>query len=154
MRGLHNPMLRQYKKPVVSVFSRQACNGQVEEFEFSAPCRCCVDSALGAADISYDEVIDGCRTACTIKVLGPGSVCVLRNGAQSVKLIFEKNARHVCTYFTEAGSFDLGVLVHDLACDFSDGRCRIAIRYTLDSGGAAFSENEIVVDVKEDDGDV
>lgn len=147
-------MLRLYKNPVVSVFSRQACNGQVEEFEFSAPCRCCVDSALGVADISYDEVTDGCRTACTIKVLGPGSVCVLRNGAQSVKLIFEKNARHVCTYFTEAGSFDLGVLVHDLACDFGDGHCRIAIRYTLEFGGAAFSENEIVVDVKEDDGDV
>lgn len=147
-------MLYQYKRPIISVFSRQDYNGQVEKIEVLAPCRCCIDPALEVGEISYDEVIDGCCTSCTIKILGPNSICVLRNGAQSVKLIFEKNVRHVCTYFTEAGSFDLGVLVHDLVCDFGDGRCRIVIRYSLDSDGAAFCKSEIILDVKEDDGNV
>ena len=85
-----------------------------EEMEINTEGRFCIDG--DRAEISYEESeatgMAGSKTAVSFDMKDTGIVTMLRTGAVSTALVFEKGKRHHCVYSTPYMPFE--ICVHTL----------------------------------------
>ena len=132
----------------ISIFSTQNVDGQTSESKITVPCKFNFKNKLGL--ISYEEVIENNKFFSNIKICGPDKIIISRKGMQSVNFVFEKNKRHVCTYFTQFGNIQMGVSTHKICCSFEKNFCHINLSYSLDANNSHLSKNKVIIDVKEE----
>lgn len=67
----------------------------------------------GRVEIVYDEGelsgMEGSRTVVSYDLHDPNTVSMIRSGAVSTALVFERGVRHLCTYETPYMPFQIGV---------------------------------------------
>lgn len=101
--------------------------------------------------ISYRETeatgYDGNIT--TVKVDDNGKVSMLRHGSMPSQLIIEPGRRHVCHYDSGYGVLSLGVAADEIENKLSARGGKLRFSYTLDSGNAQISRNEVKITVRE-----
>ena len=79
----------------------------------------------GRVEIVYDEGelsgMEGSRTVISYAVDDPATLSMIRSGAVSTALVFERGVRHLCTYETPYMPFQIGVFAltvdNRLECD-------------------------------------
>ena len=107
----------------------------------------------GSYYISYKETqatgYEGNIT--TVKVDEDGKVSMLRFGSMPSQLVIERGGRHVCHYDSGYGVLSLGVAADEINNDLTDEGGRLTFSYTLDSGDAQLSRNEVNITVQETD---
>ncbi len=101
--------------------------------------------------ISYKETeatgYDGNIT--TVKVEPSGKVSMLRFGSMPSQLVIEPGRRHVCHYDSAYGVLSLGVAADEIDNKLTDGGGNLTFSYTLDSGDAQISRNEVKITVQQ-----
>ena len=132
----------------ISIFSMHTVDGQTSESKITVPCKFNFKNNLGL--ISYEEVIENNKFFSNIKICGPDKIIISRKGTQSVKFVFEKNKRHICTYLTEFGNIKICVFTHEVSCCFEKNSCKIVLIYSLDTNNTHLSKNKVIINVKED----
>jgi uncharacterized beta-barrel protein YwiB (DUF1934 family) len=85
----------------------------------------------------------------TVKAEGSGKVSMLRFGPQPSQLVIERGTRHVCHYDSGYGVLSLGVAADEITNHLNDAGGRLVFSYTLDSGSAQISRNEVKITVQE-----
>ena len=105
----------------------------------------------GSFFISYKETeatgYEGNIT--TVKVDEDSKVSMLRFGNMPSQLVIERGRRHVCHYDSGYGSLSLGVAADEIDNRLSEKGGRLVFSYTLDSGDAQISHNQVTITVKE-----
>lgn len=105
----------------------------------------------GSYFISYKETeatgYEGNVT--TVKAEGAGKVSMLRFGTMPSQLVIERGRRHVCHYDSGYGVLSLGVAADEIQNHLTDAGGRLVFSYTLDSGDAQISRNEVKITVQE-----
>ena len=133
----------------IKVFGAQEVDGQTIETKVTVPCEFNVKDKFGL--ITYEEHIESRKVTSQIKIYGPKSIIITRKGQQSIWLKLEEGKRHICTYNSEFGNFQLGVYTHKINCQTSQNGCDIELEYTLDTNGVSLSRNRVIINVKEED---
>lgn len=85
----------------------------------------------------------------TVKVENESKVSMLRFGTAPSQLIIERGRRHVCHYESGFGSVSLGVAADEIHNNLTEAGGEITFSYTLDSGEAQISRNEVKITVQE-----
>ena len=105
----------------------------------------------GRVEIVYDEGelsgMEGSRTTISYAKNDPKTVSMIRTGAVSTVLVFERGVRHLCTYETPYMPFQIGVF--SLSVDNrleSDGV--IALDYLIEIRGAQAERCKMTLQVK------
>lgn len=105
----------------------------------------------GSFYISYKESeatgYDGNVT--TVKVENGGKVSMLRYGTAPSQLVIEPGKRHVCHYDSGYGVLSLGVAADEIHNNLTEKGGELVFSYTLDSGEAQISRNEVKIKVQE-----
>lgn len=105
----------------------------------------------GSFFISYKETeatgYEGNIT--TVKVDPSGTVSMLRFGSQPSELVIEPGRRHVCHYDSGFGVLSLGVAADEIDNRLSASGGKLTFSYTLDSGEAQISRNQVKISVQE-----
>lgn len=101
--------------------------------------------------ISYRETeatgYDGNIT--TVKVEPTGKVSMLRFGTMPSQLVIEPGCRHVCHYDSGYGVLSLGVAADEIDNRLSENGGNLMFSYTLDTGDAQVSYNQVKISVQE-----
>lgn len=105
----------------------------------------------GSFFISYKETeatgYDGNIT--TVKVEPTGKVSMLRFGTMPSQLVIEPGRRHVCHYDSGYGVLSLGVAADEIDNRLSENGGNLMFSYTLDTGDAQVSYNQVKISVQE-----
>lgn len=105
----------------------------------------------GSFFISYKETeatgYDGNIT--TVKVEPTGKVSMLRFGTMPSQLVIEPGRRHVCHYDSGYGVLSLGVAADEIDNRLSENGGNLVFSYTLDTGDAQVSYNQVKISVQE-----
>ena len=83
----------------------------------------------------------------TVKVEAEDKVSMLRTGPAPSQLVVERGRRHVCHYDTGFGSLSLGVSADAIKNRLTGSGGQVVFSYTLDSGDAQLSRNEVKITV-------
>lgn len=70
-------------------------------------------------------------------------VNITRHGEVNSKLIFEKGTKHYCPYYVEGGSLLFGVYTDVVNVDYSDEKCEINLKYSIDLNSRLINVNRI-----------
>lgn len=91
------------------------------------------------AEIAYDETeltgMEGSSTVVSYDMREPNTVTMLRTGAVSTTLVFEKGKRHHCVYSTPYMPFEVCVRTLDVKNELADGGT-LSIDYIVEIRGA------------------
>ena len=131
----------------ISIESRQSVDGQVETTKVFAPCTYALKDGL--ARIAYEEEHDGQKILSCITVGEADKVIISRKGAFTTELTLETGKRHTCTYATEFGTLEIGVLASEIMQDLADDGGQVTLKYSLDVGGRPLIDNKVAITVKE-----
>ncbi|MCQ2490335.1 MAG: DUF1934 domain-containing protein [Ruminococcus sp.] len=107
-------------------------------------------SRAGSRDIiSYEDTsatgFEGSVT--TITVDGSSSASIIRRGTANSVLSLEIGRKHYCQYGTPFGDMRIGVYTHAINNTIEkDGR--LYMKYTLDLNSSYLSDNEIIMNIK------
>lgn len=85
----------------------------------------------------------------TVKVENETRVSMLRYGTAPSQLVIERGRRHVCHYESGYGSLSLGVAADEIHNRLTKDGGEVVFSYTLDSGDAQISRNEVKITVQE-----
>ena len=85
----------------------------------------------------------------TVKVEDGNKVTMLRHGTAPSRLVIERGRRHVCHYDSGYGVLSLGVATDEIENHLTDSGGALTFSYTLDSGDAQISRNEVKITVQE-----
>ncbi len=83
----------------------------------------------------------------TVKVEAEDRVSMLRTGPTPSQLVVERGRRHVCHYDTGFGPLSLGVQADAIKNRLTGSGGQVVFSYTLDSGDAQLSRNEVKITV-------
>lgn len=103
----------------------------------------------GFCEIAYQEseMTGMAGTTTTLKV-EKGSVLLIRHGALSSILVFEKGKTHYSGYDTEYGSFQIGVTARRVEVEMTETGGHVTVDYSLEYNGAQGGRNSIRVGVR------
>ncbi len=87
-------------------------------------------------------------TTTTLKVQGK-KVTLLRFGANTSQLIFEKGQRHVCCYDTMYGVISVGVWTNDVVVDIDENGGEIFADYIIDLDNSPLGKNNFKMHIRE-----
>lgn len=85
----------------------------------------------------------------TVKVEEESKVSMLRHGNAPSQLVIECGRRHVCHYDSGFGSMSLGVAADEIHNNLTESGGEVTFSYTLDSGEAQISHNQVKITVQE-----
>lgn len=131
----------------ISIESQQTVDGQVEITKVFAPCTYALNA--GFARIAYEEEHDGQKILSQITIDETSKVIISRKGAFTTELTLETGKHHTCTYATEFGTLEMGVLASEIMQDLVDDGGQVKLRYSLEVGGRPMSDNTVAITVKE-----
>ncbi|MCI1269192.1 MAG: DUF1934 domain-containing protein [Ruminococcus sp.] len=84
----------------------------------------------------------------TIEIEGNNNAAVVRTGAVNSALSLEIGTKHYCHYDTPFGDMQIGVFTQSIDNKISE--CgKLHMKYTLDINSAYLSDNEIILEIKE-----
>lgn len=102
--------------------------------------------------ISYEESettgMEGSRLQ--IRVGEDDLVSIIREGAFQMHLVVHPGRKHYCHYATPFGQFSVGVAAKYMKNELTDEGGRLELRYTVDSGVALLTDNEIIAEIYRD----
>ena len=97
----------------ISIMVPEEIEGQEERETLEMITQGLVRVRSGRVEIVYDEGelsgMEGSRTVVSYAKNEPSTVSMLRTGAVSTALVFERGVRHLCTYETPYMPFQIGV---------------------------------------------
>lgn len=96
----------------------------------------------------YSDVYPQKYTVNTLKLVGFNLASLIKNNSKQTRMIFEKNKRHYCPYYTEFGTLTFGVFTNNINFSGSDIGGKLFLSYTLDMNSALISENELQLSFK------
>ena len=84
--------------------------------------------------IVYDEVVEGMPGTIRnkIKITGNDSVEIMKSGASSSHMIFEKNRKNQTYYRTPYGQMLIGVNTKNMEVNVKDNKINVSLDYELD----------------------
>ena len=84
--------------------------------------------------IIYDEVLEGMAGTIRnkIKITGTDSIEIMKSGASSSHMIFEKNRKNQTFYRTPYGQMLIGVNTKNMEVSVDDDKIRVSLDYELD----------------------
>lgn len=99
--------------------------------------------------ILYDEVMEGFngRVRNVIKI-SPDSVDIIKKGAASAHMQFEKNKKNLSCYTTPLGDLMIGIHTNRISIDEGQDQLKINVEYSLDINYQHASECNISVNVQ------
>ncbi len=99
--------------------------------------------------ILYDEVMEGFdgRVRNVIKI-SPDSVDIIKQGAASAHMQFEKNKKNLSCYTTPLGDLMIGIQANRISIDEGEDHLKINVEYSLDINYQHASECNISVNVQ------
>lgn len=95
--------------------------------------------------IIYKEYSNKIENTCTIKIKNDSCVNVIRHGSTESRLVLEKDKKHYCPYCTREGSFVFGIFTNTVDIDYSENKCKLDLKYSLDINSQLISNNIISV---------
>ncbi len=102
--------------------------------------------------IAYEESettgMEGSRLE--IRVGEDDLVTIVRTGNFEMNLVVHPGRKHFCHYATPFGQFSVGVAAKYMKNGLTDEGGRLELRYTVDSGAALLSDNEIIAEIYRD----
>lgn len=111
--------------------------------------KACYSRDKNVTVISYEDTpatgFEGSVT--TIKVDKDENVSIIREGTSNSALTLEMGRKHYCQYGTPYGNFQIGVFTHAIDNSLED-KGRLYLKYTLDLNSAYLSDNEIILEIK------
>lgn len=119
-------------------------NGEYKE-EISVKTRGKVRKINDKIYVSYNEYEDKSSCSCVIKTAGDKKLSVTKSGSICSKLVLEKGKKHYCPYSTKEGTFVFGVFTDDIKVKYTEEKCDIKLKYTLDVNSRLISRNEIFI---------
>ena len=93
--------------------------------------------------IIYKEYSNKIENTCTIKIKNDSCVNVIRHGSTESRLVLEKDKKHYCPYCTREGSFVFGIFTNTVDIDYSENKCKLDLKYSLDINSQLISNNII-----------
>lgn len=119
-------------------------NGEYKE-EISVKIRGKVRKINDKIYVSYNEYEGKSSCSCVIKTAGDKKLSVTKSGSICSKLVLEKGKKHYCPYSTKEGTFVFGVFTDDIKVKYTEEKCDIKLKYSLDVNSRLISRNEIFI---------
>ncbi len=96
----------------------------------------------------YDNEKPDRFTVNTLKIVGNDFATLIKNNVKQTRMIFEKNRRHYCPYYTDFGVVTMGVFTSVI--DFKENPLggSLRLKYSLDMNSSLMSVNEINIEFK------
>lgn len=132
---------------VLTIKSRQIVDGQSNESEIVTSCELKKNSNNLTITYTENRANDTKSFKTTMIFENSGLVTILKEDDKISKLTLEKNARHLCNYFTEYGMITLGISTKNVAVDLDDSGGSAKLHYTLDVDTKLLSENVVTITV-------
>ena len=99
--------------------------------------------------ILYDEVMEGFEgTVCNVIKVSPESVDIIKQGAASTRMQFEKNKKNLSCYTTPLGDLMIGIQANRISIDEGQDHLKINVEYSLDINYQHASDCNISVSVQ------
>lgn len=96
--------------------------------------------------ICYKEFLDKSTSVSVIKFkysTDISCVNITRHGEVNSELVFEKGMKHYCPYYVEGGSLLFGVYTDVVNVDYSDEKCEINLKYSIDLNSRSINVNKV-----------
>lgn len=133
---------------MITVDSRkEEVDGEVENLSFVTEGTLLCEAGLCEITYQESEMTGMAGTATTMKV-EKGSVLLIRQGALSSILVFEKGKTHYSGYDTEFGRFQVGVTARRVEVAMTETGGQIQVDYAMTFNGAEGGRHAIRVDVR------
>ena len=99
--------------------------------------------------ILYEEVLEGMeeRVKNVIKI-SPFSMDIIKNGAASSHMLFEKNKKNLSCYSTPVGNLVIGIQANHFSLEEQENSIKVNVDYSLDINYEHMSDCRICVDVQ------
>ena len=98
--------------------------------------------------ILYDEVMEGFEgTVRNVIKVSPESVDIIKQGAASTRMQFEKNKKNLSCYTTPLGDLMIGIQANRISIDEGQDHLKINVEYSLDINYQHASDCNISVSV-------
>lgn len=99
--------------------------------------------------ILYEEVLEGMeeRVKNVIKI-SPSSMDIIKNGAASSHMLFEKNKKNLSCYSTPVGNLVIGIQANHFSLEEQENSIKVNVDYSLDINYEHMSDCRICVDVQ------
>ena len=99
--------------------------------------------------ILYDEVMEGFEgTVRNVIKVSPESVDIIKQGAASTRMQFEKNKKNLSCYPTPLGDLMIGIQANRISIDEGQDHLKINVEYSLDINYQHASDCNISVSVQ------
>ncbi len=98
--------------------------------------------------VLFEEIMEGIdgKIRSTLK-FQEDKVELIRNGAASVHMVFQKEQEHQMIYRTPMGPIDISLYTDDIIMDVNEEQMNLEIRYSLKAGGVIISESMLHLNV-------
>jgi len=102
--------------------------------------------------VLYEEPVEGSSQTIqnTIKI-GNGCLEVMKKGAMSTHMVFEKNKKNLTCYETPFGSMRIGIQTSDIALRETEDNIDIEVRYGLEINDEYLADCDIRMNIKSKD---
>lgn len=99
--------------------------------------------------ILYEEMLDGMeeRVKNVIKI-SPSSMDIIKKGAASSHMLFEKNKKNLSCYSTPVGNLVIGIQANHFYVEEQEDSIKVNVDYSLDINYEHMSDCRICVDVQ------
>ncbi len=99
--------------------------------------------------ILYEEVLEGMeeRVKNVIKI-SPSSMDIIKKGAASSHMLFEKNKKNLSCYSTPVGNLVIGIQANHFYVEEQENSIKVNVDYSLDINYEHMSDCRICVDVQ------
>lgn len=99
--------------------------------------------------IIYDEVLEGMAGTIKnkIKITGTDSIEIMKSGASSSHMIFERNRKNQTYYRTPYGQMLIGVNTKNMEVSVDDDRINVELDYELDVNHEPLADCKIRMDI-------
>lgn len=99
--------------------------------------------------IIYDEVLEGMAGTIKnkIKITGTDSVEIMKSGATSSHMIFEKNKKNLTYYRTPFGQMLIGLNTKNMEICVEEDKIDVLVDYELDVNHEPFADCEIKLNI-------
>ncbi len=84
----------------------------------------------------------------TLKLVDSEVATLIKNNSQQTRMIFEKNKRHYCPYYTEFGTLTFGIFTNNIHFNGDELSGKLFLSYTLDMNSSLISECELNLNFK------
>ena len=137
------------KNVIISILGMQNYDGEDDGIELVTEGK--LEEVDGALRLSYEETeLTGLEGTTTLFHVEPEKVTLLRVGAVSSEMVFEKNKRHRSLYSTPYGNMEIGITARRLNSTLGASGGLIEIDYDVEINHTLAGQSLFRINVRED----